>query len=98
MHTLSKMSRKKRKSSKPVKKAAEPCPAIETPEWLPALTDPRDEEILGAAFCTFTELGFHGATMLEIAKRARASKTTLYERFRDKEGLFQALLEWGASN
>jgi AcrR family transcriptional regulator len=57
--------------------------------------DPRDEEILRAAFEVFTEKGFHGATMLEVASRARASKTTLYARFESKEALFQALVAWG---
>jgi AcrR family transcriptional regulator len=57
--------------------------------------DPRDEEILRAAFAVFTEKGFHGATMLDVASRARASKTTLYNRFEGKEVLFQALTAWG---
>src|SRR5450631_2115182 len=57
--------------------------------------DPRDEEIVRAAFAVFTEKGFHDATMLEVASRARASKTTLYSRFESKEVLFQALIAWG---
>ncbi len=60
-----------------------------------AAADPRDEEILRAAFEVFTEKGFHGATMLDVASRARASKTTLYARFDNKEALFHALLMWG---
>lgn len=63
----------------------------EGPEGL----DARDEEILSAAFAEFTEKGFHGATMLAVASRARASKATLYGRFGNKEGLFQSLLAWG---
>ena len=55
----------------------------------------RDEEILRAAYAVFTEKGFHGATMLDVASRARASKTTLYARFESKEALFQALIAWG---
>jgi len=58
-------------------------------------TDLREEEILRAAFAVFTERGFHGATMLEVASRARASKATLYARFESKEALFQALVAWG---
>jgi len=61
----------------------------------PAHLDSRDEEILRAAFEEFTERGFHGATMLAVARRARASKATLYDRFDSKEGLFHALLSWG---
>jgi AcrR family transcriptional regulator len=57
--------------------------------------DPRDEELLRAAFAVFTEKGFHGATMLEVASRARASKATLYARFKNKESLFRALVGWG---
>lgn len=65
------------------------------PGWLAPLDDPRDEEILGAAFEAFAQKGFHGATMLDIAGRARASKKTLYARFEDKAALFRALLAWG---
>lgn len=61
----------------------------------PGLSDPRDEEILRAAFALFTEKGFHGTTMLDVASRARASKTTLYARFESKEALFEALIAWG---
>jgi TetR/AcrR family transcriptional repressor of mexJK operon len=57
-------------------------------------SDPRDEEILRAAFAVFTEQGFHGATMLDVAGRARASKATLYARFGSKEVLFKALIAW----
>lgn len=66
------------------------------PEWLAPLSDPRNEAILSAAFDVFAEKGVHGATMLEIATRAKVSKETLYARFDSKEGLFYALLAWGA--
>jgi TetR/AcrR family transcriptional regulator, mexJK operon transcriptional repressor len=66
------------------------------PDWLAPLSDPRNETILSAAFDAFAEKGVHGATMLEIATRARVSKETLYARFDSKEGLFYALLAWGA--
>jgi AcrR family transcriptional regulator len=55
----------------------------------------RDEEILRAAYDAFAEKGLHGATMLDVANRARASKSTLYARFASKEALFSALVEWG---
>jgi AcrR family transcriptional regulator len=54
----------------------------------------RHEEILQAAFDVFAENGFHGATMLDVASRARASKTTLYAHYPSKEALFEALMEW----
>lgn len=66
------------------------------PDWLAPLSDPRNETILSAAFDVFAEKGVHGATMLEIATRAKVSKETLYARFDSKEGLFYALLAWGA--
>src|SRR6202008_4019570 len=47
------------------------------PSWRAPLDDPRDEEILSAAFDVFCEKGFHGATMLDVATQARASKETL---------------------
>ena len=65
------------------------------PGWLAPLDDPRDEEILSAAFDVFTEKGFHGATMLEVATRAKASKETLYRRFENKVSLLCSLLAWG---
>jgi AcrR family transcriptional regulator len=61
----------------------------------PGLPESRDDEILRAAYAVFTEKGFHGATMLDVASRARASKTTLYARFESKEALFRALMAWG---
>jgi AcrR family transcriptional regulator len=75
--------------------AAKPDPAPTAAKSSHAGADPRDEEILRAAFAVFTEKGFHGATMLDVAGRARASKTTLYSRFESKEVLFQALTAWG---
>ena len=66
------------------------------PAWLAPLSDPRNEVILTAAFDVFLEKGLHRATMLEIATLAKVSKETLYARFDNKEGLFYALLAWGA--
>lgn len=68
----------------------------ERPDWLAPLADPKSEAILKAAFAVFEEHGLHCATMLEVAKRARVSKETLYARFDSKEGLFYALIAWGA--
>lgn len=66
------------------------------PGWLPPVHDPRAEAVLLAAFDVFMEHGYEGATMLEIATRAKVSKLTLYALFKDKEGLFEALVAWGA--
>lgn len=65
------------------------------PGWLPPVEDPRAEAILLAAFEVFMERGFEGATMLEVATRAKVSKLTLYALFKDKDGLFEALVAWG---
>lgn len=70
--------------------------AAQRPGWLPPVDDPRAEAILLAAFDAFMEQGYDGATMLEIATRAKVSKLTLYALFRDKEGLFEALVAWGS--
>jgi AcrR family transcriptional regulator len=56
--------------------------------------DARGEEILRAAQAIFAEKGFHGATMLDVARHAHASKATLYARFQSKEALFRALVDW----
>jgi TetR/AcrR family transcriptional repressor of mexJK operon len=64
-------------------------------EPTPQTPDPREQEILQAAFDVFTEKGFHGATMLDVANRARASKSTLYALHASKQSLFTALIAWG---
>jgi AcrR family transcriptional regulator len=53
----------------------------------------RRSVILGAATSVFVERGFAGTTMDDIAAAARASKQTLYQRFGDKVGLFEAVIE-----
>jgi AcrR family transcriptional regulator len=59
----------------------------------PGPVDGTGDPILDAAFRVFAERGLEGATTLEIARRARTSKRTLYERFGSKEGIFAALVE-----
>jgi len=59
---------------------------------------PRDPErtraaILEAATAEFTAKGLGGARVDEIARRARANKRMIYHYFRDKEGLYLAVLE-----
>jgi AcrR family transcriptional regulator len=43
---------------------------------------------LGTALATFLEKGYDGASIEEIARRAGASKMTLYRLYESKEGLF----------
>lgn len=53
----------------------------------------RRSAILDAATSIFVEHGFAGATMDDVAAAARASKQTVYQRFGDKVGLFEAVIE-----
>jgi AcrR family transcriptional regulator len=48
----------------------------------------REREMLAVATRVFAERGYHGASMDEIAERARISKPMLYAYFESKEGLF----------
>jgi AcrR family transcriptional regulator len=57
-----------------------------------ALTQERRDELLRVAYDVFVERGYSGTTMLEIARRGRASKGTLYTLFSNKETLFETLL------
>lgn len=57
---------------------------------------PRDpakqDAIIAAARETFFERGLTAATIEDIAQRAGVSKVTLYNRFGDKESLFEAVI------
>lgn len=52
----------------------------------------RREAILDAALDEFTERGFAGARLEDVARRAGIAKGTIYLYFRDKESLFQELV------
>lgn len=49
--------------------------------------------LLKSAGSVFAKRGFHGATLDEIARRARLSKGAVYHHFESKEDLFLTLLE-----
>ena len=53
----------------------------------------RSQAILDAATAVFLERGFSRASTTEIARRAGASKQTLYARYPTKSVLFAALME-----
>lgn len=53
----------------------------------------RAERLLDVATEVFLEKGYQGASMIEIARRAGASKQTLYSRYPSKAELFAALIE-----
>jgi AcrR family transcriptional regulator len=50
----------------------------------------REREMLAEATTVFAELGFHAASMDEIAQRAGISKPMLYLYFDSKEGLWRS--------
>ena len=52
----------------------------------------RIEAILQAGQDVFLEQGYEATTLDLIARRAKASKATIYAHFRDKVGLFEAIL------
>ncbi|WP_141395780.1 TetR/AcrR family transcriptional regulator [Sphingomonas spermidinifaciens] len=60
----------------------------------------KDDAILSAARESFLEKGFHASTIEDIAARAGVSKVTLYNRFGDKEALFEEVVrvEMGRMN
>jgi TetR/AcrR family transcriptional regulator, mexJK operon transcriptional repressor len=54
-------------------------------------------ELLAAARDVFLEFGFGGATMQDVATRARISKTSLYREHNSKDELFAAVVtDWAA--
>jgi len=52
----------------------------------------RQRQIEDAAYDVLQEKGYSGASMLAVAKKARASNETLYNWYGDKRGLFRALV------
>lgn len=56
----------------------------------------RRNEILDAAIEILIERGYRETTMLAVARRANASKETLYSWFGDKTGLFEAVIQRNA--
>lgn len=55
-------------------------------------TNAKSSQILDGALATFLELGFDGASVDEIARRAKVSKPTVYNHFADKRALFVAVV------
>lgn len=82
------MATKKKAStrSKPRAKAAPASGRVRDPQRTSAA-------ILAASVREFTEKGFGGARINEIARRAGANKRMLYHYFGDKEALYLAVLE-----
>ena len=53
----------------------------------------REQRLLDVATAVFLECGFKRASMDAIARRAGASKQTLYARYPSKSALFEAIVE-----
>jgi AcrR family transcriptional regulator len=56
----------------------------------------RERQIIGLAEDLFSERGYQGASMDELARRAGVTKPVVYELFGSKDGLFRACLERSA--
>lgn len=54
--------------------------------------DAINERVLNAARREFEMVGIRRASVIDIARRARVSRATLYRRFRDKDSLVTAVL------
>ena len=67
---------------------------------MPQRTDPnadRRREILSCGLSVLIEKGWRGTSMIAIARKASASKETLYNWFGDKAGFFGALIRQNAA-
>ena len=58
--------------------------------------DERRAQIEAAAFEVLSKVGYKKASMLQIAKQARASNETLYAWYGNKQALFTSLIETNA--
>lgn len=58
----------------------------------------RRRQIEAAAFEVLEEVGYKKASMLQIAKRAKASNETLYAWYGNKQALFSSLIEGNAQS
>lgn len=73
--------------------AKSPIPNDKETRVRPRLAGERLDELLDIAAAVFIADGFQAASTNVIARRAGASKTSLYSRFATKEDLFLAVLE-----
>ncbi|MEM3018492.1 MAG: helix-turn-helix domain-containing protein, partial [Candidatus Bathyarchaeia archaeon] len=63
------------------------------PKVLPDYQQEARNRIVETAVETFSEIGFHQATMEDIAKRLGVSKAAIYSYFKNKEELIDAIGE-----
>ena len=76
--------------------ATEPGPGVEAADADPATASPRRkadtrERILDVALDLFTEQGFDGTSLREIAERLNVTKAALYYHFESKDDILLAL-------
>lgn len=64
---------------------------------MPDTKDARARRIEEAAYKVLKDKGFKGASMLAVARAAKASNETLYNWYGDKVGLFSALVQRNTS-
>lgn len=72
--------------------------ARKTADEIPAHQLERRRRIEAAAYDVLAEVGYRSASILAVARRARASNETLYQWYGNKQGLFLALVEANAAN
>ena len=53
----------------------------------------RSDRLLECAFSEFMEMGYQEASLRVIAAKAETTTGSIYTRFKDKEGLFHALVD-----
>jgi AcrR family transcriptional regulator len=56
----------------------------------------KQEKILQAALILFAKEGFHATSTNKVAKLAGVSEGLIFRHFENKDGLLQAILEFGA--
>ena len=69
---------------------------IKTKTNIKLLESGTRERLLETASHLFAEKGYASTSVREIVARAGVSKPVLYYYFQSKEGLYYALLKWGA--
>lgn len=57
----------------------------------------KQEKILQAALFLFAKEGYHATSTSKVAKMASVSEGLIFRHFGNKEGLLQAILEFGAN-
>lgn len=87
--------RKKQKSTKtdgrPQRRQVKRFLSEEARQSLPASSLQKRQQIMRAAFDTFIDHGYQGASMNLVAERAGVIKQTIYSHFHDKADLFKTV-------